>query len=302
MSEIYKSGIVALVGKPNVGKSSLINRIIGEKIAIVSDKPQTTRNRIGGIYTTDQGQIVFYDTPGIHKPLHKLGQYILKVATSSLLGVDLLLVMVDPTDGLRESDRLVATHVNGSHVPVFLVINKIDAYGDRKLLENFSENASRLFENVLERFYISAEKGTGVDSLIEAIFKFLPAGKMLFPEDYITDRSSRFMASEIVREKVLQHTRQEIPHSVGVSVHEFKDEGDLLRIRADIVVERNSQKPIILGKGGSMIKLIGSDARRDMEYIFDQKVFLDLFVKVREKWRDKDSMIQEFTNLKDELS
>ncbi|HOI63112.1 MAG TPA: GTPase Era [Mesotoga sp.] len=302
MSEIFKSGIVALVGKPNVGKSSLINRIIGEKIAIVSDKPQTTRNRIGGIYTTDQGQIVFYDTPGIHKPLHKLGQYILKVATSSLLGVDLLLVMVDPTDGLRESDRLVATHVNGSHVPVFLVINKIDAYGDRKLLENFSENASRLFENVLERFYISAEKGTGVDSLIEAIFKFLPAGKMLFPEDYITDRSSRFMASEIVREKVLQHTRQEIPHSVGVSVHEFKDEGDLLRIRADIVVERNSQKPIILGKGGSMIKLIGSDARRDMEYIFDQKVFLDLFVKVREKWRDKDSMIQEFTNLKDELS
>lgn len=302
MSEIFKSGIVALVGKPNVGKSSLINRIIGEKIAIVSDKPQTTRNRIGGIYTTEHGQIVFYDTPGIHKPLHKLGQYILKVATSSLLGVDLLLVMVDPTDGLRESDRLVATHVNGSHVPVFLVINKIDAYGDRKLLENFSENASRLFENVLERFYISAEKGTGVDSLIEAIFKFLPAGKMLFPEDYITDRSSRFMASEIVREKVLQHTRQEIPHSVGVSVHEFKDEGDLLRIRADIVVERNSQKPIILGKGGSMIKLIGSDARRDMEYIFDQKVFLDLFVKVREKWRDKDSMIQEFTNLKDELS
>jgi GTP-binding protein Era len=302
MSETFKSGIVALVGKPNVGKSSLINRIIGEKIAIVSDKPQTTRNRIGGIYTTDPGQIVFYDTPGIHKPLHKLGQYILKVATSSLLGVDLLLVMVDPTDGLRESDRLVATHVNGSHVPVFLVINKIDAYSDRKLLDNFSENASRLFENVLERFYISAEKGTGVDSMIEAIFEFLPAGKMLFPEDYITDRSSRFMASEIVREKVLQHTRQEIPHSVGVSVHEFKDEGDLLRIGADIVVERNSQKPIILGKGGSMIKLIGSDARRDMEYIFDQKVFLDLFVKVREKWRDKDSMIQEFTNLKDELS
>ncbi|SSC11631.1 GTPase Era [Mesotoga infera] len=302
MSEIFKSGIVALVGKPNVGKSSLINRIIGEKIAIVSDKPQTTRNRIGGIYTTEHGQIVFYDTPGIHKPLHKLGQYILKVATSSLLGVDLLLVMVDPTDGLRESDRLVATHVNGSRVPVFLVINKIDAYSDGKLLHNFSENASRLFENVLERFYISAEKGTGVDSMIEAIFKFLPSGKLLFPEDYITDRSSRFMASEIVREKVLLHTHQEIPHSVGVSVQEFKDEGELLRIRADIVVERNSQKPIILGKGGSMIKLIGSDARRDMEYIFDQKVFLDLFVKVREKWRDKDSMIQEFTNLKDELS
>jgi len=301
MIERYKSGIVALVGKPNVGKSSLINHIIGEKIAIVSDKPQTTRNRIGGIHTTQSGQIVFYDTPGIHKPLHKLGQYILRVATSSLAGTDLLLVMVDPTDGLRESDNLVAKHVNGSNVPVFLVVNKIDSYTDIRRLEEFMESASRLFKNIRRRFFISAKTGTGVDKLLEAILDSLPEGNMLYPEEYITDRSSRFMASEVVREKILEFTQQEVPHSVGVVIQEFSEEDDLLKIRADIVVERNSQKPIILGKGGSMIKKIGTAARKDLEYIFDQKVFLDLFVKVREKWRERDSLIQEFTNLKDEL-
>ncbi|MBN2220110.1 MAG: GTPase Era [Kosmotogaceae bacterium] len=296
-----KSGTVALVGKPNVGKSTLINTIIGEKIAIVSDKPQTTRNRIGGILTSNDGQIVFYDTPGIHKPLHRLGQYILKVATTSLAGSDLLLVIVDPTDGLRESDRLVSNHVNQSHIPVFLAINKIDEYENKRLIEEFRQKAEQLFENISRTFFISATKTIGVDELISAIFDFLPEGEMLFPEDVITDRSSRFMASEVIREKILENTRQEIPHSIGVVVQEFKDGGTILKIRADIIVERSSQKPIILGKAGSMIKKIGTDARKDLEYIFDQKIFLDLFVKVREKWRDKDSMIQEFTNVKDEL-
>ncbi|WP_181419041.1 GTPase Era [Mesotoga sp. UBA6090] len=296
-----KSGTVALVGKPNVGKSTLINTIIGEKIAIVSDKPQTTRNRIGGILTTEKGQIVFYDTPGIHKPLHRLGQYILKVATSSLAGSDLLLVIVDPTDGLRESDRLVANHVNQSRIPVFLAINKVDEYKSERLLQDFQAKAEELFNDIRRTFLISAKKADGVEELLETIFDFLPEGKMLFPEDLITDRSSRFMASEVIREKVLQNTRQEIPHSVGVVVQEFSDEGNILKIRADVIVERNSQKPIILGKGGSMIKTIGTEARKDLEYIFDQKIFLDLFVKVREKWRDKDTLIQEFTNLRDEL-
>ena len=296
-----KSGTVALVGKPNVGKSTLINTIIGEKIAIVSDKPQTTRNRIGGILTTKKGQIVFYDTPGIHKPLHRLGQYILKVATSSLAGSDLLLVIVDPTDGLRESDRLVANHVNQSRIPVFLAINKVDEYKNERLLQDFQAKAEELFNDIRRTFLISAKKGDGVEELLETIFDFLPEGKMLFPEDLITDRSSRFMASEVIREKVLQNTRQEIPHSVGVVVEEFNDEGNILKIRADVIVERSSQKPIILGKGGSMIKTIGTEARKDLEYIFDQKIFLDLFVKVREKWRDKDTLIQEFTNLRDEL-
>ncbi|MDD3682029.1 MAG: GTPase Era [Mesotoga sp.] len=296
-----KSGTVALVGKPNVGKSTLINTIIGEKIAIVSDKPQTTRNRIGGILTTKKGQIVFYDTPGIHKPLHRLGQYILKVATSSLAGSDLLLVIVDPTDGLRESDRLVANHVNQSRIPVFLAINKVDEYKNERLLQDFQAKAEELFNDIRRTFLISAKKGDGVEELLETIFDFLPEGKMLFPEDLITDRSSRFMASEVIREKVLQNTRQEIPHSVGVVVQEFSDEGNILKIRADVIVERSSQKPIILGKGGSMIKTIGTEARKDLEYIFDQKIFLDLFVKVREKWRDKDTLIQEFTNLRDEL-
>jgi len=289
------------VGKPNVGKSTLINTIIGEKIAIVSDKPQTTRNRIGGILTTKKGQIVFYDTPGIHKPLHRLGQYILKVATSSLAGSDLLLVIVDPTDGLRESDRLVANHVNQSRIPVFLAINKVDEYKNERLLQDFQAKAEELFNDIRRTFLISAKKGDGVEELLETIFDFLPEGKMLFPEDLITDRSSRFMASEVIREKVLQNTRQEIPHSVGVVVQEFSDEANILKIRADVIVERSSQKPIILGKGGSMIKTIGTEARKDLEYIFDQKIFLDLFVKVREKWRDKDTLIQEFTNLRDEL-
>jgi len=289
------------VGKPNVGKSTLINTIIGEKIAIVSDKPQTTRNRIGGILTTKKGQIVFYDTPGIHKPLHRLGQYILKVATSSLAGSDLLLVIVDPTDGLRESDRLVANHVNQSRIPVFLAINKVDEYKNERLLQDFQVKAEELFNDIRRTFLISAKKGDGVEELLETIFDFLPEGKMLFPEDLITDRSSRFMASEVIREKVLQNTRQEIPHSVGVVVQEFSDEANILKIRADVIVERSSQKPIILGKGGSMIKTIGTEARKDLEYIFDQKIFLDLFVKVREKWRDKDTLIQEFTNLRDEL-
>ncbi len=289
------------MGKPNVGKSTLINTIIGEKIAIVSDKPQTTRNRIGGILTTKKGQIVFYDTPGIHKPLHRLGQYILKVATSSLAGSDLLLVIVDPTDGLRESDRLVANHVNQSRIPVFLAINKVDEYKNERLLQDFQVKAEELFNDIRRTFLISAKKGDGVEELLETIFDFLPEGKMLFPEDLITDRSSRFMASEVIREKVLQNTRQEIPHSVGVVVEEFNDEGNILKIRADVIVERSSQKPIILGKGGSMIKIIGTEARKDLEYIFDQKIFLDLFVKVREKWRDKDTLIQEFTNLRDEL-
>ncbi|MGC9321179.1 MAG: GTPase Era [Kosmotogaceae bacterium] len=296
-----KSGSVALVGKPNVGKSTLINTIIGEKIAIVSDKPQTTRNRIGGILTTKKGQIVFYDTPGIHKPLHRLGQYILKVATSSLAGSDLLLVIVDPTDGLRESDRLVANHVNQSRIPVFLAINKVDEYKNERLLQDFQAKAEELFNDIRRTLLISAKKGDGVEELLETIFDFLPEGKMLFPEDLITDRSSRFMASEVIREKVLQNTIQEIPHSVGVVVQEFNDEGNILKIRADVIVERSSQKPIILGKGGSMIKTIGTEARKDLEYIFDQKIFLDLFVKVREKWRDKDTLIQEFTNLRDEL-
>lgn len=289
------------MGKPNVGKSTLINTIIGEKIAIVSDKPQTTRNRIGGILTTKKGQIVFYDTPGIHKPLHRLGQYILKVATSSLAGSDLLLVIVDPTDGLRESDRLVANHVNQSRIPVFLAINKVDEYKNERLLQDFQAKAEELFNDIRRTFLISAKKGDGVEELLETIFDFLPEGKMLFPEDLITDRSSRFMASEVIREKVLQNTRQEIPHSVGIVIQEFNDEGNILKIRADVIVERSSQKPIILGKGGSMIKTIGTEARKDLEYIFDQKIFLDLFVKVREKWRDKDTLIQEFTNLRDEL-
>ncbi|MCD6159994.1 MAG: GTPase Era [Kosmotoga sp.] len=298
----FKSGVVSLVGKPNVGKSTLINRLVGEKIAIVSDKVQTTRNRIGGIVTTEKGQVIFYDTPGIHKPLHRLGQYLVKIAVGALNGSDLLLIMVDYEDGIKASDHLVAKHVNSSKIPAFLAINKIDMALTKASLNEFTKKALALFENVEKHFLISAEKGDGVDELLEEIIQRLPEGPMLYPEDVITDRSSRFMAAEIIREKVLMLTKEEIPHSTGVYIHDFQDkETGVLFIRADIVVERQSQKPIIIGKQGAMIKKIGILARQDMEYIFDSKVFLELFVKVRKKWREKDNFIQDFTNLREDL-
>ncbi|OAA31715.1 GTPase Era [Kosmotoga arenicorallina S304] len=298
----YKSGIVSMVGKPNVGKSTLINRLVGEKIAIVSDKVQTTRNRIGGILTTEKGQVIFYDTPGIHKPLHKLGQYLVKIAVGALNGSDLLLILVDYEDGIKASDHLVAQHVNASKIPAFLAINKIDLAPSKDRLVEFSKRALALFENVEKHFFISTEKGDGVDELLEEIIKRLPEGSMLYPEDIVTDRSSRFMAAEIIREKVLLLTKEEIPHSTGVYIHDFQDrENGVLFIRADIIVERQSQKPIIIGKNGAMIKKIGVLARQDMEYIFDSRVFLELFVKVRKKWREKDNFIRDFTNLNEDL-
>ncbi|AKI96720.1 GTPase Era [Kosmotoga pacifica] len=298
----FKSGVVSLVGKPNVGKSTLVNRFVGEKIAIVSDKVQTTRNRIGGIVTTEKGQVIFYDTPGIHKPLHKLGWYLVKIAVGALNGSDLLLVMVDYEDGIKASDHLVARHVNASKIPVFLVVNKIDIAPNSTRATEFAVKARELFENVEKHFLISAERGDGVTELLDEIIERLPEGPKLYPEDVITDRSSRFMAAEIIREKVLLLTKEEIPHSTGVYIHDFiEKENGVLFIRADIVVERQSQKPIIIGKHGSMIKEIGMLARQDMEYIFDTKVYLELFVKVRKKWREKDNFIQDFANLKEDL-
>ncbi|TYB84155.1 MAG: GTPase Era [Kosmotoga sp.] len=298
----YISGTVTVVGKPNVGKSTLVNNLIGEKVAIVSDKIQTTRNRIAGILTNKRGQIIFYDTPGIHKPLHKLGNYMVKIAVGALQGSDLIAVMLDLVDGIRKSDFLVSRYVNASKLPVILLINKIDTMRNPDKLRQFVSKAEELFDNILETIEISAKNGTGIDKFLEVLYGKLPEGKPLFPEDIITDRSYRFMASEIIREKVLYLTEKEVPHCVGIEIRDFiEKENGVILIRADIVVERKSQKPIIIGKQGKMIKKIGTLARRDMEYLFDQKVYLELFVKVRKKWREKDNFIMNFTNLKEDF-
>ncbi len=298
----YISGTVTVVGKPNVGKSTLINYLIGEKIAIVSDKIQTTRNRIAGILTNESGQIIFYDTPGIHKPLHKLGNYMVKIAVGALQGSDLIAVMMDLVDGIRKSDFLVSKYVNSSKIPVILLINKIDSISNPEKIKLFKSKAEELFENTVETIEISAKNGTGIDKFIDVLYSKLPAGKPLFPEDIITDRSYRFMASEIIREKVLYLTEKEVPYCIGIEVRDFiEKENGITLIRADIVVERKSQKPIIIGKQGKMIKKIGTLARKDIEYLFDQNVYLELFVKVRKKWREKDNFIMDFTNIREDV-
>ncbi|MFW6120037.1 MAG: GTPase Era [Petrotogales bacterium] len=298
----YISGMVTVVGKPNVGKSTLINYLIGEKIAIVSNKIQTTRNRIAGILTNEKGQIIFYDTPGIHKPLHKLGNYMVKIAVGALQGSDLIAVMLDLVDGIRKTDHLVSKYVNSSKIPVILLINKVDFIENERKIKEFRLQAEELFDSIVDTVEISAKEGTRTDRFLEILYNELPAGKPLYPGDIITDRSYRFMASEIIREKILYLTEKEVPHCIGVEIRDFIEKGNgITLIRADIVVERDSQKPIIIGKQGRMIKKIGTLARKDIEYLFDEKIYLELFVKVRKKWREKDNFIMNYTNLKEDF-
>jgi GTP-binding protein Era len=309
----YRSGIVSLIGKPNVGKSSLLNLLVGEKIAIVSDKIQTTRNRIGGIVNKNNAQIVFYDTPGIHKPLHKLGKYILQVAMNALNGVDLLTVILDIEDGIFQSDKLVFNHISKSTTPVIILINKIDTVlkslnelneeevFKNEVTQNFIQKIDELFPTYEKIIPISVTESYGIESYLNTVIEFLPKGHPLFSEEAITDRSIKFMISEIIREKILFLTKEEIPHSVGIYIQKFQDEHDSFDIMADIIVERKSQKPIVIGKKGSMIAKIRKLAKKDMEYLFDVKVKLELFVKVKENWRQNDKFIREYTNLVDEI-
>ncbi len=302
MNRAYRAGTATLVGKTNVGKSSLLNTVIGEKVAIVSDKPQTTRNRIAGILTTDKFQAVIYDTPGIHKPLHRLGEYLVRIAVAALSGVDLIVVVLDVSGKIGDQDLRVAEMVRRSKTPSILLLNKLDLCNDTRRAEAFVNSTRGLFENTEEAFFVSAKTGEGLEDLAEAIERFMPESPPLFPEDVVSDKPLRFMISEIVREKILELTRKEVPHSCGIYMQQFdyRDDGNIY-ILADIVVERDSQKPILIGRRGAMIKEIGIAARKDIEYLTDRKVFLELFVKVRKDWRQKDSMIQEFTGLKDEI-
>lgn len=293
MSEVHKSGFVAIVGRPNVGKSTLLNRIVGQKIAIMSDKAQTTRNKIQGIYTTPEAQIVFIDTPGIHKPKHRLGDFMVEAAYSALREVDATLFMVSADQKRGKGDDFIIERLKSMSSPVYLVINKIDKVHPDELLAIIEDYSSQMtFAEVVP---ISATEGNNVQRLMDVLVTKMPEGPQYFPEDQITDHPEYFVVSELVREKVLLLTRDEIPHSVAVVVDSMKrDDHDKVHIQATIIVERDSQKGIIIGKGGKMLKQIGTKARLDIEHLLDEKVYLELWVKVQKDWRDKKTYLQDF--------
>lgn len=291
----YKSGFVALIGRPNVGKSTLLNMAIGHKIAIMSDKPQTTRNRIQGVLTEARGQIIFLDTPGIHKPKHKLGDYMVRVAENALKEVDLILFLVDATEEpLGPGDHYILERLGEVKTPVFLVINKIDQVSPDRVLA-FADAYRNAFA-FAEVVPISALHGTNVEALLEKIFAYLPEGPQYYPPDQVTDHPERFIVAELIREKVLLLTREEVPHSVAVVVEEMtRREGkDVVYIHAVIYTERDSQKAILIGKQGSMLKEIGRLAREDIERLLGSKVYLELWVKVKKDWRNQEFYLKNF--------
>ena len=289
----YKSGFVAVVGRPNVGKSTLLNQIIGQKIAIVSDTPQTTRNRILGILTLPDAQILFLDTPGIHKPQHKLGEYMVNSARSALREVDLILFVSDVTESVGPGERFILDMLKQEQTPVILVLNKVDLVAKDKLLPIISQySAFRDFSAIVP---VSALAGSNVDRLLSVIKDLLPEGPQYYPEDEVTDQPERVVAAKFIREKIFRLTREEIPHSTAVEVEEMKTRpnGDVF-LRATIYVERESQKGIIIGAKGAMLKEIGQQARLDMENIFGSRFFVDLWVKVKNDWRNKEGSLRMF--------
>ncbi|MEC9484373.1 MAG: GTPase Era [Candidatus Izemoplasma sp.] len=286
---MFKSGFATIIGRPNVGKSTFVNTVLGKKIVITSDKPQTTRNNISGIYTSDSSQIIFIDTPGIHKPHHKLGEYMTKEALNTLRSVDLILFMVDASRGYQSANEYIINELKQVDVPVFLLLNKVDLIKDIPRLHDDVQKYKKAypFKGI---FSISALKGDNVDKLIKDIENELEEGPKYYPDDQITDHPERFIVGELIREKVLQLTHEEVPHSVMCQVDylEYDEKNPkLLNIHASIIVERESQKGIIIGKNGRMIKRIGSLARKDILHLLGNKVFLDLHVKVVKDWRNK---------------
>ena len=293
MTKPFKSGFVAIVGRPNVGKSTFMNYVLGQKIAIMSDKAQTTRNKIQGVYTKDDAQIVFLDTPGIHKPKHELGEFMVKSAYSALKEVDAVLFMVNVSEKRGPGDDFIIEKLKGIKTPIFLVLNKIDLVTPEVLLERVESYKDALdFAGV---FPISVLQGNNVNELMEGLINALPEGPQYYPADQITDHPEYFVVSELIREKILQLTQEEIPHSVAVTVDKMqKDEFDKVHVYANIVVERKSQKGIIIGKGGRLLKEIGTRARRDIQQLLGNKVYLELWVKVEKDWRKRKSNLQEY--------
>jgi GTP-binding protein Era len=296
----FKSGFVSIIGRPNVGKSTFLNYVIGQKIAIMSDKPQTTRNKIQGVLTSDDAQIIFIDTPGIHKPKHKLGDFMMKVAINALREVDLVLFMVNAEEGIGRGDEFIIEKLQEVKTPVFLVINKIDLIHPDRLLEIIDIYKEK-FE-FAEIIPISAIQGNNVERLLEQIKRYLPEGPQYYPADQVTDHPERFIITELIREKALHLTREEVPHSIAVVMEKLDrdKERDIVHIMATIVVERDSQKGIIIGKQGKMLKEIGKRARIDIENLLGSKVFLELWVKVQKDWRNKLAQLRDFGFREDE--
>ncbi len=285
--ENHRSGVVAVVGRPNAGKSTLINALLGQKVAIVSPKPQTTRRQQLGIYTRRDAQLLFVDTPGLHKPQHRLGEFMVEAAERALHDADVVLWMIDASIPVHAGDRATAETLQKIRRPVVLVLNKVDLAPDHDVTEHTS------LVNAAEVHRISALKGTGVSELLEALIARMPVGPRYYPVDQVSEVSMRFIAAEAVREKVLMHTEDEIPHAVAVDVDEYREREDGTHyISATIYVERDSQKGIVIGKQGAMIKQIGSEARADLEDQLDAKVFLDLHVKVLKNWRSDEGFMQ----------
>ncbi|MCW6664178.1 GTPase Era [Aerococcaceae bacterium NML191219] len=289
----FKSGFVAIIGRPNVGKSTLLNRFVGQKIAIMSDKAQTTRNKIQGVLTDEDAQLVFIDTPGIHKPKHALGDFMVNTAYSALKGVDAILVVVNAAEKIGPGDRTVLERVKNVSVPVFLLVNKIDVVSPDDVLpiiESYTNNYQ--FDQV---FPISALQGNNVPELIATLKDTMPEGPQYYPANQVMDHPEYFVVAEFIREKILLLTKEEIPHSVAVQVQSMqRNENDKIEVQATIIVERKSQKGIIIGAGGQMIKKIGQLARRDIEALLDDKVYLDLWVKVQKNWRDRQTNLNDF--------
>lgn len=294
MSKTMHSGFVSLIGRPNVGKSTLMNCLIGEKVAIISNKPQTTRNKITSILTKDDFQCIFIDTPGIHKPRHKLGEFMVKQTDTTLNEVDAILMLIEPTERVLESDRYVMERLKKTKTPVILVINKIDTVEKEvllKVMDIYSQEFS--FKEIVP---ISAIKGQNTDTLMKVIRKYLPVGPMYFPADMVTDQPERQIASEIIREKALHLLQDEIPHGIAVEITSMKKRGDrdLVDVQATIYCEKDSHKGIIIGKNGSMLKNIGTRARMDIERLLGSPINLQLWIKVKKDWRDSDFLLKNF--------
>lgn len=287
-----KAGFVTLIGRPNVGKSTLMNQLIGQKIAITSNKPQTTRNRIQTVLTLEEGQIVFLDTPGIHKAKNKLGSYMVNVAERTLNEVDVILWLVEPSNFIGAGERHIIEQLKKTKTPVILVINKIDTVKKEQILAFIDTYRKELdFQEIVP---VSALKGSNTDELIDCILKYLPYGPAFYDEDTITDQPMRQIVAELVREKALRLLEEEIPHGVAVSIESMKERRGIWDIEATIVCERESHKGIIIGKGGQMLKKIGSQARPEMEQLLEQQVNLQLWVKVKKDWRDSDFLLKNF--------
>lgn len=295
----HKSGFVSIIGRPNVGKSTFVNRVIGHKIAIMSDKAQTTRNKIQGVMTRDDAQIIFIDTPGIHKPKHKLGDYMMRVAKNTLSEIDAIMFMVNVNEDIGRGDEYIMEMLKNVKTPIFLVLNKIDLVHPDTLMPKIEQYQSYMdFTDIIP---ISALEGLNVDHFIDVLKSFLPEGPKYYPDNQISDHTEQFVVSEIIREKILHLTSEEIPHAIGVNVDRMiKEDEDRVRIEATIYVERDSQKGIVIGKGGKKLKEVGKRARRDIEMLLGSKVYLELWVKVQRDWRNKVNFIRQIGYVEDQ--